>query len=299
MNLADFILDDRLRPVDWADCQKPACRPADKGPKRDFYYLVDDYVHVESYAEDFGFQWTQLYDDYRHDRFKHLDQFMRLGVHPSSLRGKTCLDVGCGLGRLSEMCLGSADLVFGVDLSEAVTEAARLITTPSFVPIRGSGDGIPLVDESVDFVFCWGVLHHTKDPAATLRDLWRVVKPGGTLAIWVYAKNKIFLKRALLAHYFAHLGQNEMLDVADVLADTAHALQLTSPTYLSMFTSDLNFNVKNTKQYTRHILYDGLGPDYHYLLDHNWFAEQLTRLPSVASIERVESVDTCVKLIKI
>ena len=66
-----------------------------------------------------------------------------------------------------------------------------------------------------------------------------------------------------------------------------------------MFTSDLNFNVKNTKQYTRHILYDGLGPDYHYLLDHNWFAEQLTRLPSVASIERVESVDTCVKLIKI
>ena len=125
-----------------------------------------------------------------------------------------------------------------------------------------------------------------------------MLKPGGTLAIWVYAKNKIFLKRALLAHYFAHLGEQEMLDVANVLADTAHALQLTSPTYLSMFTSDLNFSVKNTKQYTRHILYDGLGPDYHYLLDHHWFAEQTALLPSVGQFERVDSVDTCVKLSK-
>ena len=298
MNLGDFLLNDRLRPVDWADCQKPVSRPTDNGPKRDFYYLTDALQNIEDYADDFGFQWTELYDDYRHDRFKHLDQFMRLGVHPASLRGKTCLDVGCGLGRLSEICLGSADLVFGLDLSEAVTEAARLITAPSFVPVRASGDGIPLLDESIDFVFCWGVLHHTKDPAATLRDLWRVVKPGGTLAIWVYAKNNIFLKRSLLAHYFSHLDEQEMLDVADSLANVAHALQLTSLPYLSMFASDLNFSVKNTKQYSRHILYDGLGPDYHYLLDYQWFVEQAAHLESVANFQRVNSVDTAVKLTK-
>ena len=298
MNVADFLLGNRLRPVDWADCQKPICRPTDNSPERDYYYLIDERLPVENYAEDFGFQWTQLYDDYRHDRFKHFDQFMRLGVHPTALRGKTCLDVGCGLGRLSEICLGSADLVFGVDLSEAVTEAARLITTPSFVPTRGSGEGIPLVDESIDFVFCWGVLHHTKDPVATLRDLWRVVRPGGSLAIWVYAKDKIFLKRSLLAHYFAHLGEKEMLDVADVLSDAAHALQLTSPAYLNMFTSDLNFSVKNTKQYTRHILYDGLGPDYHYLLDHDWFEERVASLSGVANYKKIHSVDTCVNITK-
>ena len=298
MNLGDFLLNDRLRPVDWADCQKPVSRPTDNGPKRDFYYLTDALQNIEDYADDFGFQWTELYDDYRHDRFKHLDQFMRLGVHPASLRGKTCLDVGCGLGRLSEICLGSADLVFGLDLSEAVTEAARLITAPSFVPVRASGDGIPLLDESIDFVFCWGVLHHTKDPAATLRDLWRVVKPGGTLAIWVYAKNEIFLKRSLLAHYFSHLDEQEMLDVADSLANVAHALQLTSLPYLSMFASDLNFSVKNTKQYSRHILYDGLGPDYHYLLDYKWFVEQAAQLAGAAQLQRVSSVDTAVKLTK-
>jgi len=298
MNLSDFIISNRLLTVNWTHCPKPVCRPADQGPKRDFYYLADTNADSENYAHDFGFQWTELYDDYRHDRFKHLDQFMRLGVHPTSLRGKTCLDVGCGLGRLSEICLGSAELVFGIDLSDAVKEAARLISTPSFIPIKGSGDGIPLMDGSIDFVFCWGVLHHTKDPAATLRDLWRVLKPGGSLAIWVYQKNKPYLRRSLLAHYFSHLSDNEMLEVANTLANAAHTLQLTSEPYLRMFTGDLNFSVKNTKEYTRHILYDGLGPDYHYLLDLHWFAEQTALLPNVESLERVDSFETCVKLTK-
>ncbi len=291
-------MENRVRAIDWADCQKPVCRPADKNLRRDFYYLSDTRVDAANYAEDFGLQWTQLYDDYRHDRFKHLDQFMRLGVHPIKLRGKTCLDVGCGLGRLSEICLGSADLVFGVDLSDAVTEAARLITTPSFVPIRASGDGIPLLDGSIDFVFCWGVLHHTADPAETLRDLWRVVAPGGTLAIWVYARDKNYLKRSLLAHYFSHLDEEEMLDVANVLADTAHGLQLTSRHYLNMFANDISFSLKNTKQYTRHILYDGLGPEYHYLLDHQWFEHQMTYLNDVQSTDVICKVDTAVSFKK-
>ena len=111
-------------------------------------------------------------------------------------------------------------------------------------------------------------------------------------------KNNWFLKRALLAHYFSHLDHGEMLEVADVLADTAHALQLTSPTYLNMFASDLNFSVKNTKQYTRHLLYDGLGPDYHFLLDHEWFAGQAAHLADVASLEQVKSTDTAVRLKK-
>jgi hypothetical protein len=80
--------------------------------------------------------------------------------------------------------------------------------------------------------------------------------------------------------------------------EAGNALQLTSPTYLNMFTSDLNFSVKNTKQYTRHILYDGLGPDYHFLLDHKWFAGQAAHLADVASLEQVNSTDTAVRLKK-
>ena len=125
-----------------------------------------------------------------------------------------------------------------------------------------------------------------------------MVTPGGTLAIWVCPNNKVSLKRSLLAHYFSRLGQEEMLDVADVLADTAHALQLTSPTYLNMFTSGLNFSVKNTKQYTRHVLYDGLGPDFHYLLDRQWFENQVKTFEDLQGIEFIRLQDTAVKLQK-
>ena len=125
-----------------------------------------------------------------------------------------------------------------------------------------------------------------------------MVTPGGTLAIWVCPNNKVSLKRSLLAHYFSRLGQEEKLDVAEVLADTAHALQLTSPTYLNMFASDLNFSVKHTEQYTRHILYDGLGPDFHYLLDRQWFENQVKTFEDLQGIEFIRLQDTAVKLLK-
>ena len=125
-----------------------------------------------------------------------------------------------------------------------------------------------------------------------------MVTLGGTLAIWVCPNNKVSLKPSLLAHYFSRLGQEEKLDVADVHADTAYALQFTSPTYLNMFASDTNYSVKHTKQYTRHILYDGLGPDFHYLLDRQWFENQVKTFEDLQGIEFIRLQDTAVKLQK-
>jgi ubiquinone/menaquinone biosynthesis C-methylase UbiE len=264
---------------------------------REFYYLKS-INGLPSYADDFGFQWTHLYDDYRKDRYKHLEQFMRLGISPESLKGKNCLDVGCGLGRLSEICLGKANYVFGLDMSAAVTEAARLIRCHRFIPVQASADQMPLKDQSFDFVYCWGVLHHTQNPQKTLSELWRVLKPGGTLAIWVYARNSWYLKRSLLAKYFSNFTESEMLSVADTLTTLSHTVQLTSKTYLQMLTSDLCYSVKNTKEYTRHILYDGLGPSFHYLLDSNWFKDQASGLVGVQSFQSFDEPFTVCRISK-
>ena len=45
-----------------------------------------------------------------------------------------------------------------------------------------------MANESVDVVVCLGVLHHLENPEAGLEELWRVLKPGGTLCLWVYAR---------------------------------------------------------------------------------------------------------------
>ena len=241
-----------------------------KTGERPYYYLKSS-SGLAAYADDFGFQWTQLYDDYRKDRYKHLEQFLRLGFNPESLEGKSCLDVGCGLGRLSEICLSRASYVFGVDMSSAITEAARVIRSDKFIPIQASADQMPLKKNSFDFVYCWGVLHHTQNPANTLKELWRVLKPGGTLAIWVYERNEWYLRRSLLTKYFSSLDEYEMLNFANALTSLTHTTQLTSSVYSKTISSDLCFSIKNTKEHTRHILYDGLGPSFHYLLDSKWF----------------------------
>ena len=249
------------------------------------FYCLKSLNGLPSYTEDFGFQWTQLYDDYRKDRYKHLDQFMRLGINPEDLHEKNVLDVGCGLGRLSEICLGRANYVFGLDLSAAVLEAARLIRSEKFVPIQASADNMPLKNNSFDFVYCWGVLHHTQNPSKTLAELWRVLKPGGTLAIWVYSRNAWYLRRSLLAKYYSNFDENEMLKFSHSLTTLSHTCQLTNKPFMKMLLSDLCYSIKNTKEYTRHVLYDGLGPSFHYLLDDHWFLEQSRKLEGLAAIE--------------
>ena len=265
--------------------------------ERPFYYLKS-LESLPPYAADFGFQWTQLYDDYIKDSYKNLGQFLRLGVNPEILIGRDCLDVGCGLGRFSQICLGRANYVFGVDVSQAVLEAARLIRSNKFVPVQASADDMPLKDHSFDFVCCWGVLHHTEDPSKTLSELWLVLKPGGCLAICVYPRTSWYLKRSLLAKYFSALDEYEMLKFSNALTSLSHTCQLTSQTFIKMLSSDLCYTVKNTKERTRIVLYDGLGPAFHYLLDSEWFAMESEKLQGLASIHSVDKPFAVTRLIK-
>ena len=290
--LSEFLAEDRVEVCPWPESSKTCFNSAlfdqvnNKKPQdqREFYYLksLDD---LGRYADDFGFQWTSLYDDYRKTRGNHLNQFLRLGVNPNGLTNKTCLDVGCGLGRLSEICLGKSKLVCGVDLSNAVKEAARVIQSEKFIPIQASADNLPLKDSSFDFVYCWGVLHHTKDPEQTLSELWRVLKPGGVLAIWVYPREYGYLRRSLLAKYYSDLDEEQMLAFSNTLTSLGHSLQETLPILAKQLCSDLCFSLKNTKENTRHLLYDGLGPAFHYLLDSDWFTKQSKNLSGLKSLK--------------
>jgi ubiquinone/menaquinone biosynthesis C-methylase UbiE len=85
--------------------------------------------------------------------------------------GRRVLDVGCG-DRPYERLLGSAAEIVGFDMPE----------NPR-ADLHGTIDAIPVEDASFDVVLCLQVLEHVPDPAAAVRELRRVVKPGGRVLL--------------------------------------------------------------------------------------------------------------------
>lgn len=121
----------------------------------------------------------------------------RIAADVAELRlpaGAHVLDVGTGPGRLPvEIARRSPQVwVTGLDVSARMVEAARAAIEPGQQVIAEVGDvaALPYRDGSVDLIISTLSQHHWPDLAAAVRELTRVLAPGGR--IWIYD-----LRRAL------------------------------------------------------------------------------------------------------
>jgi ubiquinone/menaquinone biosynthesis C-methylase UbiE len=89
------------------------------------------------------------------------------------------LDVGCGSGRLLRAAhrRWPKARLFGVDPSSGMVEAGRRLT-PAEMHLAGA-ESIPLADASIDVAFSTIAFHHWADPGQGLREVARVLRPGG------------------------------------------------------------------------------------------------------------------------
>jgi ubiquinone/menaquinone biosynthesis C-methylase UbiE len=99
----------------------------------------------------------------------------------------TVADIGTGTGFVAAGLAGRVARVIGIDdspgmLAEAERNLAELGATNVELH-RGDIAALPLPDDSVDAAVANMVLHHATDPAAMLREMTRIVRPGGTVAI--------------------------------------------------------------------------------------------------------------------
>jgi ubiquinone/menaquinone biosynthesis C-methylase UbiE len=105
--------------------------------------------------------------------------------------GARILDVGCGTGiaaRTAASRVGAAGRVMGVDLNEgmlAVARSASAHVRPAIEWRQASALSLPFPDESFDVVLCQQMLQFASEPSGALKEMCRVLAPGGRVAVMV------------------------------------------------------------------------------------------------------------------
>jgi SAM-dependent methyltransferase len=147
--------------------------------------LSPDVAHT---VRNFGQSW-RLWSQIDDERYRW--QFLRWmqPLEPADFANRLVLDMGCGKGRhLRVVAQFGAREVIGVDLSDAVDVAfANTRDIEHAHVVQGDIFRMPVANE-FDLAFSIGVLHHTPDSAAAFAVLADLVRPGGTVACWVYGR---------------------------------------------------------------------------------------------------------------
>ncbi len=97
-------------------------------------------------------------------------------------QGLEVLDLGCGGGYMTEALSERGARLVGVDPSAASLEAARRHAVQAGLAIdyrQGIGEAIPAADRSMDRLVCVDVLEHVQDLGQVLKEIRRVLRPGG------------------------------------------------------------------------------------------------------------------------
>jgi ubiquinone/menaquinone biosynthesis C-methylase UbiE len=153
------------------------------------------------------------------------------------------LDVGCGTGRLLRKVGAhwpAAELT-GVDATEEMIEVARR-STPAATFYVGVAESLPLPDDSMDMVLSTDSLHHWNDRAAGVREVTRVLRPGGRFFladIWIPAALANMIRHFRPTNPYARKGDFAILQEFFVQAGLQVELQRQAPAPFGLLTVGL------------------------------------------------------------
>ncbi|MFQ5601673.1 MAG: class I SAM-dependent methyltransferase [bacterium] len=127
-------------------------------------------------------------DEYRFDKLHYLTEVVDFNKY----RGKKILEVGCGVGiDLVRFARCGAE-VTGVDLAEMSMELARKNFQHQGLAgtfMEGNGEDLQFDDNHFDMVYAHGVIQYTANARKMVKELHRVVRPGGEVIMMVYNRN--------------------------------------------------------------------------------------------------------------
>jgi ubiquinone/menaquinone biosynthesis C-methylase UbiE len=134
----------------------------------------------EDYFNRVASQWDSMRQSFFSDSVR--DKALALA---GIIEGKTAADIGAGSGFITEALVGAGLKVVAVDQSPDMIALMRV----KFAGVKeidyrvGEAESLPIADSSIDYAFANMYLHHVEVPLAGIKEMARILKPGGRLVI--------------------------------------------------------------------------------------------------------------------
>lgn len=191
--------------------------------------FIPRFVESDDYVDNFSFEWhkhksTQL--DSKRGGNESTENFKRItDFDLTKIKNKLVLDVGCGSGRYADVVSKAGAHTIGIDLSFAVDAAYDNIGKRKNVDfVQADIFHLPFLDNTFDYIFSNGVLHHTPDCKKAFMQLPRLLKKGGQISIWVYSKKLHFLATDVIRVFTTKMDRNQLYGICKIIVEPIYSL---------------------------------------------------------------------------
>lgn len=137
-------------------------------------------MNSKKYFDEVAHKWDEMRESFFSEEVRQ-KAFSMAGVKA----GETAADIGAGTGFVTEGLIHKGLKVIAVDQSEAMLEEMRKkFADAKGVEYRvGEAGKLPVPDSTVDYAFANMYLHHVEIPLEAIKEMVRILKPGGKLVI--------------------------------------------------------------------------------------------------------------------
>jgi 2-polyprenyl-3-methyl-5-hydroxy-6-metoxy-1,4-benzoquinol methylase len=176
------------------------------------YDWKDKIVRPEFSGEWFDEVDRRFIESARH--FAHSDRPFGAIIPFEQIAGKRVLEVGCGMGLHTELMARAGAEVTAIDISPKSVAAtkARLALKGIAADVRELDAETLDLSDQFDFIWSWGVIHHSARTGRVLRNLYSALKPGGQLRFMVYSLDGVQAYAVLMRRYMFGFWRGRSLD---------------------------------------------------------------------------------------
>ena len=256
-------------------------------------------------VDGFGDEWTRF--DQRavsNEEVKELFlQYFKLFPWDRLPKNAVGFDLGCGTGRWGRLVAPRVGHLHCIDASDAALKVAKanLADSSNCEFHHASVERIPLPDESMDFGYSLGVLHHVPDTAAGIRSCVAKLKLGAPFLVYLYYRfdNRppwfpfLWKSADLVRRQVSKLPSQLRYQICDLIAATVYFPLARSARLLEKVGINVeHFPLAAYRRRSFYIMRTDALDRFGTLLEQRFTAEEIRRMMEDAHLEHVTFNDT-------